>query len=159
MPFNTDINVVGHSPAEIYQPTRNTATLVAQNIVNPNPSGTAAILYEAPLPVTDQNFSLDFPFGPEVMPDSYQLAVRCIGPSGDTLRYLLIEPTAGAILFPAYDGQTLYPTAVLEVWSVTGQPLAEIDEDIVITLSPFTRPATANMINSYGLPVVTNTNL
>lgn len=153
-----DINVVGHVPLEVYQPTRDFATLRAQTFVNPNPSAAPAILYEAPLPPTVQ-FSLDQPIGPEIMPDSYQIAVRCTGPSGDTLRYLLVEPTVHAILFPAYDGQTLYPPATLEVWSVTNEATAILDEDIVLTFGTFTRPATANMINSYGLPISLNTQL
>ncbi len=127
------------APVEIVGPLRNSLLLAARTVANPD-LGTAQILQEIEVANTVR-FSFDYPVGtPWSRPASYQLAVRSVNPDGVLERYLLIPPADNAILWPTYAGQTIYPSAVLELWSVPDQANAVVAAPITLTINTYNRP-------------------
>lgn len=65
--------------------------------------------------------------------DSFALAVRCQGPGNITLRYVLTPKEDLALLYPEYDGQTIYQDGVLEVWVRSANTTyAQLTSDVTI---------------------------
>jgi hypothetical protein len=127
-------------PLTVVGPLRNSLLLAARSVENPD-LVTAQILQEIPI-LNTQRFTFDYPVGePWARPTTYQLAVRSVNPAGVLERYLLVPPTDDAILWPTYAGQTIYPSAVLELWSVPGQTPAAVLSPITLTINTYNRPA------------------
>jgi len=70
--------------------------------------------------------------------DTFCLAVRYTNAAGDTVRYVLHKPYGVTLLFPTYEGQTIGPSAVFEIWSNPAEATAAADEDLHITLGELT---------------------
>lgn len=150
--------LVLQQPAEVFVPLRNTATIPAVTITNPD-LVVAQIVWESPLPPAVP-FSLDQPtYDFTDLPESWQLAVRSVNARGDVSRYVLIPSQTGEILFPRYAGETLAAGSIVEIWTVPGQASAVVADDIVLVLNTFTRPSTFTVINNSATNTPDNTNL
>lgn len=151
--------LVDFRPVDYYGPIRNTNTIAARTLANPD-LVTSQILWSASMVSQADGFSIDLPvYQVDDPPESWQLAVSFQNSKGDTIRYLLIPPLTGAILFSTYEGQTLQAPATVEIWSVPGQASAVIAEDIVLRLNTYYRPETYTVINTLGALTPDNTNL
>lgn len=65
--------------------------------------------------------------------DTFALAVRCQGPGNRTLRYVLTPKEDLALLYPEYNGQTIYQDGVLEVWVRSENAVTpQLAEDVTI---------------------------
>lgn len=70
---------------------------------------------------------------------TFGLAIRSTAPSGVVTRYALHKPhNLVGMLFPAYSGQTVYPSAVIELWANQATATAELEADVTLTLGDFT---------------------
>lgn len=146
-----------YQPVDIQTPVRDTNTIVARTLTNPDVNS-PQVLWSAALTPTAP-FSIDQPIWPfDALPTSWQLAIRFQSDAGDTVRYVLVPPFTGEILFPRYDGQTLQPGAVVEIWAVNGQASAIVTA-IVLTLGHLTRPDTYQVLNGSTTVTGNNTNL
>lgn len=157
--YVTLFDIFARSRMEVLAPARNTLTLAARSIANPTLGTT--ILLEFPLSAyVTQKFSLDTPVGdPTQLPTTWQLAVRTTDANGNLFRYLLIAPQTGAILWPAYEGQTLYQgTTYMEIWSVANAATANVTET-VLTIGTFTRPDGVVVLNNSYQNTGSNTSL
>jgi len=127
-------------PGTVIGPTQPTVVLAARTVENPD-IGAPSLLQEMALSNAGR-LSFDLPIGdPHNRPTTYQLAVRSTNPYGVVERYILVPPVDGAILWPTYAGQTIYPSAVIELWSVDGQDNAIVESAITITLGTYDRAA------------------
>ena len=84
-------------------------------------------------------FSIRLPLEDNVVDaESFALCARYTE-NGQTYRYVLHKPAwFGGILFPAYTGQKLGPSAYLEIWSLDDLTPAEVDGDINLRTGPLT---------------------
>lgn len=79
---------------------------------------------------------------------TFALAIR-FTLSGNTTRYFLHKPPeTDGLLYPAYAGQAIHPDAVLEVWSIQTETLAELLTPIELQLGDYT--SRGSSIASYG---------
>lgn len=86
--------------------------------------------------------------------DTFALAVRCQGPGNITQRYVLTPKIDLALLYPAYNGQTIYQDAVLEVWvRPENVYYAQLDEDVTIYTNILDRTTATEMFNTAPTPV------
>lgn len=90
-------------------------------------------------------FSIRRPFMPLLDDDTYAVAVRSVNASGGVSRYVLYQPDAMELLFPAYAGHTLQPSSVIEIWANPDDAVAVASGDLSITSN------TATFANSCGL--------
>ncbi len=69
-------------------------------------------------------FSIRRPMPDEVEENlTFGLAVRYTITTGETVRYCLFKPRLmDGLLYPSYSGQRLGPSAVIEIWSMPGEP-------------------------------------
>jgi hypothetical protein len=100
---------------------------------------TSTIVFEYPLTNTAK-VSLGQPVMPDLTDTSYLLAVRFQNAADETVRYVLYNhPDSGfAILYPTYEGQTIFPSAVIEVWANPAETTILASEDIAIKINTLT---------------------
>ena len=128
------VQALQYGTGQYIQPQFNTAVIEAFSYTNAYT--VAAILAEYPLENEDA-ISIRLPL-PDVVVDNetFALCARYTTATA-TVRYVLYKPTwFDGILFPAYTGQKLGASAVLEIWSLDDITPAVADEDIELTIGP-----------------------
>lgn len=144
-------------PAEVFGPTCATLTVAARTLT-PSDLSTAMILWSSSQ-TASVPFSFDFPIGDiEDRPADWQLAVSGTTPAGDFVRYVLVPPVSGEILYPRYEGQTIPAAFTLEIWSVAGEATANVTET-VLTPRTYTRETLYVILNNGATTSGSNTTL
>ena len=144
-------------PAEVFGPTRDTITVAARALANPDLVVSQILLSFVLTPTVP--FSFDMPIGSlEERPASWQLAVLTTTEAGDPVRFVLVPSLTGGILYANYDGHTIRPGATLEIWSVPGQATADVTET-VLTVNTYTRPNLYLVLNNSSSQAGSNTTL
>ena len=129
------------SEPEIVQPTYRAVTIQAFTLTNES-HATSDIVGELPLE-NSLPVSIALPFLQAVTnPDrSYQIAIRYIDDNGDVYRYILFDGNeAFQLQYTPYDGQTIRPNAILEIWANPADTVIASSDDIVFylnTISPY----------------------
>jgi len=71
--------------------------------------------------------------------DTFGLAVRYTLSTGQIVRYALYKPyLMNGLLYPAYAGQKLGPSAILELWSMPGESAMESATGFTLYAGPLT---------------------
>lgn len=128
------ISALQYGTGQYIQPQFNTAVIEAFSYTHVYT--VAAIIAEYPLENEDA-ISIRLPL-PDVVADNetFALCTRYTTATA-TVRYVLYKPNwFDGILFPAYTGQKLGASAVLEIWSLDDISPAVADEDIELTIGP-----------------------
>lgn len=86
------------------------------------------------------NTTIQLPLPTEITDNlTFGLAIRSAAPNGIVTRYALHKPhNLVGMLFPVYSGQTVYPSAVIELWSNQAEATAELEANVTIILGDFT---------------------
>lgn len=81
--------------------------------------------------------------------DTFTLAVRCQGPGNVTLRYVLTPKEDLYLLYPEYNGHTIYQDGVLEVWvRAENVYYAQLASDVVIETNVLDRLTSQEYFNT-----------
>lgn len=128
------ISALQYGTGQYIQPQLNTVVIEAFSYTHAYT--VAAIIAEYPLENTVE-VSVRLPL-PDVVADNETFALCARYTEGSTtFRYVLYKPDwFDGILFPAYSGQKLGISAVLEIWSLDDISPAVADEDIELTVGP-----------------------
>jgi len=118
------------------------ATITISAFVLSNPSDTTSAIAGTASFGNTVPFSIALPFQQNVTnPDtSYMICVRFTTDEGITYRYVLFDANdAFSTTFPDYTGQTIGPSAVIEVWANPDDLTIMSSDDIVFYLNTLTR--------------------
>lgn len=126
----------GTSPADPLLPSVVECTILAFTLANDTPT-TPTIVAEYPI-TNNIALTIEQPFMDTLEDTTYLIAVRYTDTDGNVFRYILYAPDDFTILYPAYTGQKLGASAIVEIWANPDETLITASQDIVFNLNTLT---------------------
>ena len=117
-------------------PTKVVCTIEAFSLANDTPT-VATIVAEYPITNTTA-LTIERPFMADLEDTTYLVAVRYTDNDSNVFRYVLYAPDDFAILYPAYAGEKLGASAIIEIWANPAESLILASTDITFNLNAIT---------------------